>query len=117
MGMGQMKVVTASKSPFPMIGVNKTQPPRRVSIKDITRNARTHKLRIPDSLTIAGFNGDYAFLDARQRLTTMKIPSYEMGRKAAEMAFNGSMAGPMPDCRFPSDIDPLSDDLIFFPTP
>ena len=40
-----------------------------------------------DDLAIAGFNGDYASLSAWQRLTTVKVPSYEMGRKAAEMAF------------------------------
>jgi LacI family transcriptional regulator len=53
----------------------------------IARTAYNHNLRIPDSLAIAGFNGDYASLSAWQRLTTVKIPSYEMGRKAAEMAF------------------------------
>ncbi|NQX02636.1 LacI family DNA-binding transcriptional regulator, partial [bacterium] len=53
----------------------------------IARNAYDRNIRIPDSLAIAGFNGDYASLSAWQRLTTIKIPSYEMGRKAAEMAF------------------------------
>ena len=53
----------------------------------IARSAYDRQLRIPDSLAIAGFNGDYASLSAWQRLTTVRIPSYEMGRKAAEMAF------------------------------
>jgi len=53
----------------------------------IARCAYDRQLRIPDSLAIAGFNGDYASLSAWQRLTTVRIPSYEMGRKAAEMAF------------------------------
>ena len=53
----------------------------------IARCAYDRKLRIPDDLAIAGFNGDYASLSAWQRLTTVRIPSYEMGRKAAEMAF------------------------------
>jgi LacI family transcriptional regulator len=53
----------------------------------IARNAYNRNVRIPDSLAIAGFNGDYASLSAWQRLTTVRIPSYEMGRKAAEMAF------------------------------
>lgn len=53
----------------------------------VARNAYDRNLRIPDSLAIAGFNGDYASLSAWQRLTTMRLPSYEMGRKAAEMAF------------------------------
>ena len=54
----------------------------------VARNAYDRDLRIPDSLAIAGFNGDYASLCAWQRLTTVRIPSYEMGRKAAEMAFD-----------------------------
>lgn len=54
----------------------------------IARAAYDRQLRIPDSLAIAGFNGDYASLSAWQRLTTLRIPSYEMGRKAAEMAFD-----------------------------
>lgn len=53
----------------------------------IARAAYDRGLRIPDSLALAGFNGDYASLSAWQRLTTLQIPAYEMGRKAAEMAF------------------------------
>jgi LacI family transcriptional regulator len=53
----------------------------------IGRAAYDRHLRIPDSLAIASFNGDYASLSAWQRLTTVRVPSYEMGRKAAEMAF------------------------------
>lgn len=53
----------------------------------VARKAYELDIRIPDSLAIAGFNGDYASLSAWQRLTTVRIPSYEMGRKAAEMAF------------------------------
>ena len=53
----------------------------------IARAAYDRHLWIPDALAIAGFNGDYASLSAWQRLTTVRIPSYEMGRKAAEMVF------------------------------
>ncbi len=53
----------------------------------IARTAYDHDVRVPDGLAIAGFNGDYAALSAWQRLTTVQIPSYEMGRKAGEMAF------------------------------
>ena len=53
----------------------------------VARNAYDRNIRIPDALAIAGFNGDYASLCAWQRLTTVQIPSYEMGRKATEMAF------------------------------
>ncbi len=53
----------------------------------IARAAYDRGLRIPESLAMASFNGDYGSLCAWQRLTTMRIPSYEMGRKAAEIAF------------------------------
>jgi LacI family transcriptional regulator len=53
----------------------------------IARAAYDREVKIPASLAIASFNGDYASLSAWQRLTTMRIPSYEMGRKAAEIAF------------------------------
>ena len=53
----------------------------------VARSAYDRKLRIPDDLAVAGFNGDYAAMSAWQRLTTMRIPTYEMGRRAAEMAF------------------------------
>jgi LacI family transcriptional regulator len=53
----------------------------------IARTAYARQRRIPDALAVAGFNGDYASLCAWRRLTTMRIPSYEMGCQAAKMAF------------------------------
>lgn len=53
----------------------------------VARAAYDRHLRIPESLAVTGFNGDYASLCSWQRLTTVRVPSYEMGRKAAEMAF------------------------------
>ena len=60
----------------------------------VGRTAYDHGVRIPGSLAIASFNGDYASLCAWQRLTTMRIPAYEMGRKAAGMAFELFRNGP-----------------------
>ncbi|BCU77594.1 LacI family DNA-binding transcriptional regulator [Luteolibacter sp. LG18] len=60
----------------------------------ICRTAYDRNVRVPDALAVAGFNGDYASLCAWQRLTTMRIPSYEMGRKAAEMTFELVRGGP-----------------------
>jgi LacI family transcriptional regulator len=60
----------------------------------VGRTAYARRVRIPKSLAIGSFNGDYASLCAWQRLTTMQIPAYEMGRKAAEMAFELSKGGP-----------------------
>lgn len=51
----------------------------------VARAAYDRGLWIPDSLAIAGFNGDYASFSSWQRLTTIRIPSYEMGRRAGEM--------------------------------
>lgn len=66
----------------------------------VARAAYDRGLWIPDSLAIAGFNGDYASLCSWQRLTTVRIPSYEMGCKAAEMAFQ--LIGGGPDTSLPS---------------
>ena len=60
----------------------------------IGRTAYDRGVRVPKSLAIASFNGDYAALSAWQRLTTMCIPAYEMGKKAAEMAFELFKGGP-----------------------
>ncbi|MCP5546628.1 MAG: LacI family DNA-binding transcriptional regulator [Akkermansiaceae bacterium] len=66
----------------------------------VARAAYDRGLWIPDSLAIAGFNGDYASLSAWQRLTTVRIPSYEMGRKAGEMVIQ--MIGQGADTSLPS---------------
>ena len=68
----------------------------------IGRTAYDHHQRIPDSLAVASFNGDYGSLCAWQRLTTVRIPSYEMGRKAAEMAFELVASGA--DAALPSSV-------------
>lgn len=60
----------------------------------IGRAAYDRGLWVPDSLAIASFNGDYASHCAWQRLTTMRIPSYEMGKRAAEMALELFKGGP-----------------------
>jgi LacI family transcriptional regulator len=60
----------------------------------VARSACDRGVRIPQDLAIAGFNGDYGALCAWQRLTTMRIPAYEMGKKAAEMAFELVKGGP-----------------------
>lgn len=44
------------------------------------------RLKIPDHIGLAGYNGDYASMCAWQTLTTMRIPSYEMGQAAFELA-------------------------------
>lgn len=45
-----------------------------------------HRVWVPDDIGLAGYNGDYGSLSAWQNLTTMRIPSYVMGRAAFDMA-------------------------------
>ena len=45
-------------------------------------------IKMPDDIALASFNGDYGSLCAWQRLTTIQIPSYEMGLTATEMALD-----------------------------
>lgn len=44
-------------------------------------------IRIPDDLAMVSFNGDYGSLCAWQQLTTVQIPTYEMGNSAANLIF------------------------------
>ena len=44
------------------------------------------KIRIPEDVVLAGYNGAYASLCSWRPLTTMRIPSYEMGKAALELA-------------------------------
>jgi LacI family transcriptional regulator len=60
----------------------------------VGRTAYDRGVRVPRSLAIASFNGDYASLSSWRRLTTMQIPSYAMGKRAAEMAFELAKGGP-----------------------
>lgn len=72
----------------------------------VARAAYDRGLWIPDSLAIASFNGDYASLCAWQRLTTMQIPSYEMGRRAGGMAIDviRRRPGDEPETLVPSSV-------------
>ena len=50
-------------------------------------------IKMPDDIALASFNGDYGSLCSWQRLTTVKIPSYEMGLKATRMALDLVVGG------------------------
>ena len=52
----------------------------------IARSCYRKGIRIPDDVGIAGFNGDYGSFSSWCPLTTMKIPSYEMGLQIGRMA-------------------------------
>ncbi len=66
----------------------------------VGRAAYDRGVRVPADLALASFNGDYASLCAWRQLTTMRIPAYDMGRLAAEMAFELSKNGA--DAELPS---------------
>ncbi len=68
----------------------------------VARSTYDRGLWIPDALAIAGFNGDYGSFCSWQHLTTVRIPSYEMGRKAGEMAMTMIQKGP--DTQLPSSV-------------
>jgi LacI family transcriptional regulator len=59
-------------------------------------------IRMPEDIALAGYNGTYASLCAWRPLTTVRIPCYEMGRGAFEMALNsiGSIRCKVPSIRF-----------------
>lgn len=52
----------------------------------IARGCLKRGISIPSQLGIAGFNGDYAALSAWLPLTTMRIPTYQMGLSIGRMA-------------------------------
>lgn len=55
-------------------------------VNRIARFFYEQKVRVPDDIALAGYNGDYAALSAWRRLTTMRVPAYEIGVAAFEMA-------------------------------
>ncbi|MEM9157721.1 MAG: LacI family DNA-binding transcriptional regulator [Verrucomicrobiota bacterium] len=61
------------------------------------------RIRVPDDIALVGYNGDYGSLSAWQELTTMRIPSYQMGRAAVEIAcelVKNDNATPIPSQKF-----------------
>jgi LacI family transcriptional regulator len=64
-------------------------------------------LRVPDDIGLAGYNGSYASLCAWSPLTTMAIPTYEMGCAASSMALKligGEGEIEVPSVRFDSSL-------------
>lgn len=53
---------------------------------DVAKMLIRKQIRVPRDIALAGYNGAYASLSAWCPLTTMRIPSFEMGRAAIEMA-------------------------------
>jgi DNA-binding LacI/PurR family transcriptional regulator len=68
----------------------------------IARKCYDKNVRIPDDVALAGFNGDYASLSAWRALTTMQIPSYDMGLAIGRMAIKRIQGNsdPIPSLRF-----------------
>jgi len=55
-------------------------------VNRIARFFYEQKIRVPGDIALAGYNGDYAALSAWRRLTTIRVPAYEIGVAAFEMA-------------------------------
>ena len=58
---------------------------------------RATDLDVPDDLGVAGFDGITAALQSRPRLTTVAVPSVQVGRRAVEMLTAGLLDGGMPN--------------------
>ena len=57
---------------------------------------RATHVDVPDDLGLTGFDGITAALQSRPRLTTVAVPSVEVGRRAVEMLTAGLHNGTMP---------------------
>lgn len=57
---------------------------------------RATQLDVPDDLAVTGFDGITPALQSRPRLTTIAVPSVEVGRRAVEMLTAGLRDGSMP---------------------
>jgi LacI family transcriptional regulator len=64
---------------------------------------RSTRIEVPDDLALAGFDGIPAARQSNPRLTTVDVPSVEVGRRAAEMLM-AAARGTMPA----SEIVPVS---------
>jgi LacI family transcriptional regulator len=57
---------------------------------------RSTRLDVPEELAVTGFDGIIPALQSRPRLTTVAVPSVEIGRRAVEMLTTGLRDGSMP---------------------
>src|ERR687891_802286 len=57
---------------------------------------RSPRLDVPKDLAVTGFDGIIPALQSRPRLTTVAVPSVEIGRRAVEMLSIGLRDGSMP---------------------
>jgi DNA-binding LacI/PurR family transcriptional regulator len=64
---------------------------------------RATRLRVPEDLAMAGFDGILPAHQSRPRLTTVDVPSVELGRRAVEMLLASARDGRIP----PSEVLPV----------
>ncbi len=57
---------------------------------------RSTALDVPDDIAVTGFDGIIPALQSRPRLTTVAVPSVDVGRRAVEMLTTGLRDGAMP---------------------
>ncbi|WP_328535766.1 LacI family DNA-binding transcriptional regulator [Streptomyces sp. NBC_00344] len=59
------------------------------------RALQEHGLRVPDDISVVGYNDDQVARDVTPRLTTVHIPAEELGRTAVRLALDGAqLTGP-----------------------
>ncbi len=66
-----------------------------LSLLDALRSTR---LDVPRDLALVGFDGIPAARQSRPRLTTVDVPSVELGRRAVEMLLASTREGGTPAC-------------------
>lgn len=64
---------------------------------------RSTSLRVPEDIAIAGFDGTLPAHQSRPRLTTVDVPSVDLGRRAVEMLLATGRDGTLP----PSEVLPV----------
>jgi LacI family transcriptional regulator len=57
---------------------------------------RSTRVDVPEDLAVTGFDGIIPALQSRPRLTTVAVPSVDVGRRAVEMLATGLRDGSMP---------------------
>lgn len=65
---------------------------------------REHGVRVPEEVSLAGFDDISTLRDVTPSLTTVRLPLEEMGRRAAEMALRQEEAGTPRLVRIPGEV-------------